>query len=450
MRDLMFFAGFLFLVPLSLSNAFIALLIWGWTAVIAIDNYLFGFMADFRLNLVFALITIGMVVLRRDTVRGTWTGNGTIVLLALFLFQGTLSAILGYSDNPLNWELYDKFVKTLLFAFLMPLVVVGRYRIHAIVVMLCLGLGFHGFIDGLKFLSSGGGHIVRGFRKFGDNNHFAVILVMVIPLLLYISNYSSRRLSRWAALGGAFVTIAAVIGTRSRGGFVSLVAVGLWLIFTSRQRMKGVVLFVGGLVLILAIAPSSWMERMDTIKEADQDSSFVSRVEAWQVSSAIALSNPVVGGGFHSVQIQSVWERFRGKKGLLGFVDTGMPSQIFRAAHSIYFEVMGDMGFVGLVLFLGIMFNAIVNGNKLRRIADKDKANLQWATDLSRTLTAVIVAFLIGGLTVSLAYTEVIYVVVMLMEILRQEVIKADLRSSLAFDKARSQSGESVFRSSSP
>ena len=48
--------------------------------------------------------------------------------------------------------------------------------------------------------------------------------------------------------------------------------------------------------------------------------------------------------------------------------------------------------------------------------------DLEWAVDLSRTLNSVIFAFLVGGLTVSIAYTEFIYMAVMLMEILKQEV----------------------------
>jgi probable O-glycosylation ligase (exosortase A-associated) len=306
----------------------------------------------------------------------------------------------------------------------MPFVVVGRYRIHALVVMLCLGLGFHGIIDGLKFLASGGGHIVSGFSKFGDNNHFAVMLAMAIPLLFYLSKFSANRLIRWACLVGVLLVVAAVVGTRSRGGFLCLVAVGLWLILSSGQRAKGLVLFSGALAFAIALAPDSWTERMDTIKEANQDSSFMSRVEAWQVSSSIALHNPVLGGGFHAVQVQSVWDTYRGSSGLLGFVNTGEPSRVFRAAHSVYFEVMGDLGFVGFLLFMGILVNAISSGIRIRRMATKHDQSLVWAAELATALNAAIVGFLVGGASVSIAYSEVIYILVMLMEILRIEVSK--------------------------
>lgn len=426
MRDLMFLAGFIVLLPMAFSNAMAAYLIWGWTALIAIDNYLFGFMQGFRLNLIFGLIALAMILLKRDTVRGNpLSDSGTFILIALFLLQATISSLFAYSGNTNNWVLYERLAKGLLFAFAMPLVVVGRYRIHAVVVMLCLGLGFHGLIDGLKFLSSGGVHIVRGFIKFGDNNHFAVILVLVIPFLLYLSRYSNSKLFRLAALFAAFTNIAAIIGTHSRGGLVALLATSAWLIIVTRQRLAGIALFTGGLALVVALAPSNWTARMETIQTADQDSSFMSRVEAWQVSSAIALSNPLTGGGLHAVQMQSVWEQFRGSKGLLPFVDVGFVSDRLRAAHSIYFEVLGDMGFIGFFLFVAILVNGIWNSRRIGELVKGREQEFEWAIDLSRALTAVIFGFLVGGLTVSLAYSEVIYMVIMLTEVLRREVANA-------------------------
>lgn len=422
MRDLMFLGGFLVLLTLAFRNTFIAYLIWGWTGLIAIDNYLFGFMASIKLNFTFALITFLMILLKKDTERGTIPFNATVVLFILFFLQGSLSAIFAYEGNRLNWFLYDRFWKEILFAFIMPLVIFKRYRIHAFVLVMCLGMGFHGLIDGLKFFSSGGSHLVRGFVKFGDNNHFAVMLVMAIPPLLYMSSYAKHPLLRLSALTAAVITIAAVIGTHSRGGFVAMTAVALWLVLTSRKRLPALTVFIAGVIFVIAIAPSAWTERMETIQEAEQESSFMTRVEAWQVSSAIALHNPVLGGGFHAVATQPVWDRFKGQKGLLGFVDVGFVSDVFRAAHSIYFEVLGDMGFLGFFIFMALLLNALKNSIQINRLAKQGGLDLEWAVDLSRSLAATIFAFMVGGLTVSIAYTEFIYMAVMLMEVLKQEV----------------------------
>jgi probable O-glycosylation ligase (exosortase A-associated) len=223
-------------------------------------------------------------------------------------------------------------------------------------------------------------------------------------------------------LAAAIITIAAVIGTHSRGGFVAMTAVALWLVLTSRKRLPALTVFIAGVIFVVAIAPSAWTQRMETIQEAEQDSSFMTRVEAWQVSSAIALHNPVLGGGFHAVATQPVWDRFKGQQGLLGFVDVGFVSDVFRAAHSIYFEVLGDMGFLGFFIFMALLLNALKNSIQINRMAKQGGLDLEWAVDLSRSLAATIFAFMVGGLTVSIAYTEFIYMAVMLMEVLKQEV----------------------------
>ena len=423
MRDLMVMFGVLMLLPLALSNAFVAYLLWGWTALIAVDSYIYGFMQSMRLNMTFAVIAILMILMRRDTLRGSSLKESpTFVLMLLFLLQATISASFAYPGNTQNWDLYEKIVKSLVFALAMPLVIVGRVRMHVFLFVLCLGLGFHGLIDGLKFMSSGGSHNVHGLIKFGDNNHYAVMMVMIIPLFLYLGTYMSHRHVRWMMYVGALLTIAAVIGTNSRGGLISLVAMGGWLLLTSRKKRSGLLLFLCAGILILFMAPEAWFNRMDTIGEAEQDRSFMSRVEAWQVSSAIALHNPFTGGGLHSVQVQSVWAMFRGQGGLLSFVDTGAPSEIFRAAHSIYFEVLGDMGIFGLLLFLAILYAGVRNGRRIEALVKNRKDEYEWAIDLSRTLNAVIFGFAVGGASVSLAYSEFIYVIVMLAEVLKREV----------------------------
>lgn len=424
MRDLMALGAILFLVPLALRNAFAAYLLWGWSSLIAIDSYLFGFMTSMRFNLVFAVLALGMLLLGSGKLEARYSMNRSSILLILFLLQGTLSAIFAYPDVPTNWPYYENFAKLLMFVLVMPLVVVGRYRIHAMVVAICLGLTFHGLLDGIKVIASGGGHIVVGLSKFGDNNHFAVVILMAIPMLLYLYKHSANRLIRWVALGAAALTLIAVVGTRSRGGLIAMVAGSGWLILIGRRKFLGLSIGAGLMVLIAFFAPSSWLERMDSIKSANEDSSFVGRVEAWQVSSAIALHNPILGGGFHAVQSKPVWDRFHGETGLFGFVSAAaVPATRPRAAHSIYFEIMGDMGFIGFLLFLAILANILLTATEIRRIALTQGGNMGWAVDLAGAFSATTIILMIGGAAVSLAYQETLYMVAMLSELLKKHVL---------------------------
>ena len=425
MRDLMLLGAMFILVPMALRNVFVAYLLWGWSAFIAIDEYMFGFMSGVRFNLIFALITLGLLLVNSKNNEKKWGGGRTSILLLIWLAHGTLSAIFAYPDVPSNWLIYEKLVKVLLFVLVMPFVIYGRLRIHIFVVSLCLGVSFHGLIEGLKYINSGGGHHVQGLAKFGDNNLFAVMILMGLPLLVYLYYQSSNRWAKFAAISGAALTVAAVMGTHSRGGLVAMILVVGWLIFTGRRRVRGLVVAGSLAFLVLAFAPSSWLDRMDTIQTADQDASFLGRVEAWQISSAIALANPVLGGGFHALETPHVWGMFRGNTGLLGFLPSYDFTPVnFRAAHSAYFEVMGDRGILGFVLFIVILVNIILTSNDSKRLAIAIGPNMNWAVDLSNALSASAIALMVGGGGVSVAYSEMLYVVAMLAEVLKLHVLE--------------------------
>lgn len=419
MRDLMVLGAMLLLVPLALSSPFRAFLLWGWTALVGINFYVFGFMKDVPFNLVFALIAITLILAGKDREVGRYELSRTTLLFVLFLLQATLSAIFAYPGLVRNWEIYGNLVKALAFCFFMPIVLTRRYRIHAFVIALVLGLSFHSLVEGLKTIAAGGGHHVRGIAKFGDNNHFAVALVMVVPLMLYLYQYSANRWARTASIGTLGLLVAAVIGTNSRGGLVALAAMGTWLVLAGRRKWMGLFTLVLGVAVVFALAPSSWWERMDTIKSADQDSSFMGRVIAWKISSAIALGNPLVGGGIHALENQAVWDSFRDSQGMLGFVTTPRPDTQFHAAHSIFFEVLGDLGILGFLIFLAILINVFVTRNEIRKLLAATGSHRLWISDLADALIASLVAYVIGGAAVSMAYYEVVYMTVMLMEILK-------------------------------
>jgi len=298
---------------------------------------------------------------------------------------------------------------------------------HAILIVIALGLGVHGVLNGLKTVASGGAHNMLGpaGTMLADRNHLSTALALVLPFLFYLQSYTVNRLIRLGYLGAFCVVVLAILGGGSRAGFIAVSVVGLWLILTSRRKGMALVLVVGAVLAFLAFAPEDITSRLSSIKEADEDSSFMGRVIAWKISSAIALENPVFGGGFHAVQVQAIWDQFKMSPGLLGFLNLPVPEFSAKAAHSIYFEVMGDIGLVGLGLFLFILLRAFWSRQVIKRMTIQLGAPYQWARDMADMLMLAVLAYMVGGASVSLGYLEVIYMVVMLMELLRVHVARA-------------------------
>ena len=426
MRDLMFALMMLVAVPLAIARPFNAYLLWAWTAVVVPTSYFYGFMAGTRLNFLFALLTLLLIFLGRVPWK-SYQANRVTWLYLLFLAHATLVFLVAYPSNPHNEQYYGFLFKGLLFCLLMPFFIRERLHMHALIIVIVLGFGLHGVLNGLKTVASAGGHNVVGpsGTMIADRNHLSTALALALPLIYYLFQQSRHRLIRWGFLGGFVLVALAIAGSGSRGGFIALAVVLGWLVMTSRKRWSALVLVAILALLFFNLAPAEWFNRLSTIEDAGEDASFMGRVIAWKVSSAMALSNPIFGGGFHAVQVQGIWDQFKAAPGLLGFLNLPIPEFSAKAAHSIYFEVMGDMGFVGLFIFMSILLHALRSRFVIKRQLNSMGPQWLWARDMADMLMLGIIAYMAGGAAVSLAYFEVIYMVVMLMEMLRLHVARA-------------------------
>ncbi|MFT3717870.1 putative O-glycosylation ligase, exosortase A system-associated [Pseudorhodoferax sp.] len=420
------------IVPITLSNAFAAYLVWGWTSVIAVPFYMYGFMGSLRYNLFFALITLMFVLIGKVHEKGRFTLNPTSGLILLFMAHVSVSAVLAKPSAVNNFSIYSDLVKSVTYCLLMCLFVTSRLRLHAMMIAIALGLGFHGLAEGLKTLVTAGGHKVIGLpgTKMSDNNHFGVALVMVLPILLYLYQYSKVRVVRLGFLGVLVATVLAIVGSNSRGAFVAMAMFALVLVLTTRRKVLTGAMVVAGVVLVLVLSPERWFERIETIGTASDDASFMGRVEAWNVATALALKNPVFGTGFHAMQSPELWFGVRPADGLLFKHLSEHFSTFAKAAHSIYFEVLGDHGFVGLLIFLCVLFNCFLTARHVRQLT-KGQPTMLWARDMADALGLSILAFAVGGAAVSLAYFETFYVVACLLECLRQFVLRHGSTSSI-------------------
>lgn len=426
MRDLMFAMAMLLAIPLAIARPINAYYLWGWTAVLIPTSFFYGFMANARLNLFFAILTLALVALGRVK-WSDYQPNRVTWLYLLFLAHATMAFLLGYEGNPDNARYYEFLAKIMVFCLLMPLFINSRLRMHVMLLVIVLGLGLHGVLNGLKTLASAGGHNMTGPEgtMIFDRNHLSTALALVLPIIFYLHTYTESKLVRLGFLGAFAVVALAIMGGGSRGGFVALAVVGAWLIMTSRHRFR-TLLFVCVLgFAFYYFGAELWADRLSTIQDANEDASFMGRVIAWKVSSAIALSHPVFGAGFHAVQVNAIWDIFKYSPGLLGFLDLPVPTFSAKAAHSIYFEVMGDMGFVGLFLFLSILLQSIHSRFAIKRMVKQlGGTRYLWARDLADMLMLSVIAYMAGGAAVSLGYFEVIYMVIMLLELLRLHVAR--------------------------
>jgi putative inorganic carbon (hco3(-)) transporter len=400
MRALVFILAYLPLPFFSLVYPAAGILAWAWLSFANPHREVYGIAFGLQYNLVIALCTIvgAAIAVREFRFRLDAT---TILTFALAL---CLTSSLVFSFDPsLSFDKWEERMKTLLFVFMIYGLMNSKIRIIAFVWMIVLALAYFGTKGGLLFVASAGGHQFTGPARsmISDRNNLALALVMVIPLMNYLRIRVALVPLRYVLLLGMGLTALAILGTYSRGGFLALIAMGAFLWWRSRQKIAlGLVVALIALPAV-TLVPDRWTDRMGTISEAhDQDNSFRGRLLAWAYHTNAALDRPLTGAGPLTLQ-EGYCFRYMPSEEFLGIAENKC-----RAAHSIYFEVLGDLGFIGLFVYLCLALVAWRNAARAISLTRGDPERL-WLHDLARMVQVSFVGFFIGGAALSMAFYDV-------------------------------------------
>jgi probable O-glycosylation ligase (exosortase A-associated) len=76
--------------------------------------------------------------------------------------------------------------------------------------------------------------------------------------------------------------------------------------------------------------------------------------------------------------------------------------------HSIYFEMLGEQGFVGLAMFLGLLIMTWLKCSAVIRVARRN-ADLGWARDLAAMVQVSVIGYMSAGAFLGLAYFDYAY-----------------------------------------
>jgi probable O-glycosylation ligase (exosortase A-associated) len=429
MRDLLLLGLLPIMLYTMAQRPFIAVGMWLWTALFFPNAWVYGIAGAIRYNLVFAAVAILGYLAWKHKPKVQLTGLGVMVLL--FFAWTTGSTITGIGNQDFAWEIWSRFAKIVaLFVFV---VLVVKDKLHLDFVLWCavLSVGFYADLESLKFLVSGGGHKIEGLHGhvLGDRNDLSLAFVMVLPICYYlwIEYGKQSRLIGLALLGTMAMLVIGVIGTQSRGGFVALLMLGCYMFLKSDRKILMGILIAALVIGMSFVVSSDWTSRIDTIAVADEDASFMGRVVAWKLSFILAMQHPFFGGGFKALETLSVWSEL--SKDFFSYswfyTGTALPNpSLPRAAHSVYFQVLGDHGFVGLALYLACQASAFFKAGSVSRKARRLGAPA-WLPLAASMLQLSVFAFAVGGAALSLAYFDLTFAIFGLIVVLETRMLAA-------------------------
>jgi probable O-glycosylation ligase (exosortase A-associated) len=431
MRDLYFLA----LLPLMLypmvKRPFIAVGMWIWTAMFYPNAWMYGAASSIRYNLVFTGVAMLGYLVMKEKPKVQFGKLGALVLF--FFVWATMSSVMTDGLPAATWDSWGRFSKVILLFIFVVLIVEKKLHVDFFLWCVILSIGFYAGLEALKFLASGGGHKIEGFvgHALGDRNELALAFVIILPICVYLLKEFGRHSPpvRYGLLGLIGLIVAAVVGTQSRGGFIALTGVAGYFFIKSERKPLLAVLTVLLVLGMSQFVSSEWTSRMDTIGTAGEDASFMGRVVAWKLSFIMAVHHPFFGGGFKTLENFSVWFALSQDFFSYSFFYTGdaLPDPVkARAAHSVYFQVLGDHGFAGLAIYLTFLATAL---RTTRRIALTARAHAQtaWIGDLATMLQLSIFAFCLGGAALSFAYFDLMYAIYGLVVVLEKRILPREL-----------------------
>jgi len=387
-RDLLLLCVLLIPLAVTLRYPFVGVLTWAWFSLMTPHQMAYG-VFGLPLNMVIAATTIVAVAL--SGAFRHFRFDATTGLLILFALWLCLSQLFSLDPNS-SYTYFDRFIKTLIFAFLCVQLTSDRLRFHALLWMLVIAIGYFGLKGGLFTLVTLGEHRVQGLERtiLEDNNHMGVALATILPLILYLREQSTRPLIKTGLLGLFVLDLIAVIGTHSRGAFVALMVFGAFFWFRSRRKLA----ILAGLALIMvpavAFMPSKWTDRMSTISEATKDASFMGRVDAWVVNMKLAAAHPLTGAGLRNSYQKEIAQTVDMRR-----------AESAKAAHSIYFETLGGTGFVGLAIYLALLATAFLRAHSLQS-KNRDINDEPWIASFGYYAQIALAVFCVGGAAVSI------------------------------------------------
>jgi putative inorganic carbon (HCO3(-)) transporter len=353
------------------------------------------------LAFVVAITTLAAILLsnERKRIPVTWL---TFLWIVFVMWMGVTTIFAIYPAEA--WIQYEKVLKIQLMTLTTVLLMGSRERLRMLIWIIVISLGYYGVKGGVFTIINGGDYHVWGPPDsfVEGNNELALALLMILPLMHYLRTTSANKWIRLGLLASMILCAFSIVGSQSRGALVGGIAMTLFLWLKAKRKLVTGAILVVMLPLLIAFMPAQWHERMQTIETYEADESAMGRIDTWRM--ALRLANDKLMGGGFELWTDETFDRYTPQK------------TNSHDAHSIYFKVLGEHGWIGLILFLGIGLSAWRTGARIVR-QTKHHPELEWLSSLARMLQVSLAAYATGGAFLGLSYFDLYWHLVAMLVI---------------------------------
>ena len=360
-------------------------------------------------TIVYISLLIEMIAHGPFAINNYWAFQVFYSMIATFI------AYLGIANLVDNVYKYDKLIKYWLIAF----------------IFISIYAYFNANLDLPKSRRYGIG--VGGF--IGDANDFCMAINTIIPFAVFGLFTAKTKLSKFYFILLSCLFLYVVILTESRGGFIGLVSVALYCWIRSDKKIL-LAIFIGLLVLFaITVAQNDYWDEIQSIKsentEINPHGTGAQRVYAWKLGWRIFLDNPIVGVG----QGNYPWNvgEAEDKEGVLWKTRSSRG----RAAHSLYFTLLPELGIIGTFLYILMIVYSYKDLKYIRNLSKNRKEFISdeyWKKSYyaALALEASLIGFLVSSVFISTLYYPSFWLLCAFIISLKKSVNKYDCGQTIS------------------
>jgi probable O-glycosylation ligase (exosortase A-associated) len=318
----------------------------------------------------------------KDSIPKDWR---ITVFILLWIYFAITSTQAYFPD--IAWQRFW-FITKIYLPFFFTLVLINtRFKLYCLVVTIAASIGIVAVKGGLFAILHGFSARVYGppATQFEENNAFAVAMLICIPLLLIWQRETCNSLFKKGILLAIPIIYAASLCSWSRGALITMTVLTLMLILNSKHKFLAIPLVLVGAFFVKDYLPQEWFGRMHTLETYQQDSSAMSRIQAWTDGWNHTLEHPFVGAGFD-----------------------GWREVTQRDWHSSYVEMFSEHGFIAFGLWLSLIVGTLISMTTLPKKTFQVEG-MEWVANYCFMLRASLICYMVGTAFLGLSYWDLLY-----------------------------------------
>ena len=222
---------------------------------------------------------------------------------------------------------------------------------------------------------------------FRNSGEFGIQMCIFLPIIVAFIQALGPKWPRWkrvVAWVAAFTAVTGIVASSSRGAFIGLAAVALWMAIRSGKKIRAFLAVVAIAAIVYAITPDEQMQRLEVMGE---DPTSISRTTYWKNGLEMMNDNPILGIGYYN------WVPYHAAY-------YGTPAY----PHNIFIQAGAELGYVGLFAFLALMGATFVLNHKTRRLAKQRGEEGRFMLMMAHGLDGAMVGFIASGFFVTVLY----------------------------------------------